>query len=352
MRLFKFIIKLLLIIFSSVAVLAVVALVFFTANAYRPDDIESVNPGNGSEILNVGDTITVMTYNIGYGSMGQNAYLFMNNGISSTTTDQTTIERNLDGIAQEMSVNPVDIYLLQEVDTNSSRSFNINQLSYFEESLEIGSSFAYNLNCIFVPYPIPFIGHVESGISILTDFIVNEAYRISLPTSSSWPLSTCSPKQCLLVNRIPVDNSDKELIIINLQFDSYGDSYEKYEQFYQLKEVIAQEYLKGNYIIAGGDFSYLFPNTEQSSSGADNYWNPSSLTENDLPADFQYVTDTSVASYRLLHSQGDSDLVDAQYYVVDGFIVSSNLLVESVKTLATDFEYSDHQPVIMSVTLK
>ena len=39
-------------------------------------------------------------------------------------------------------------------------------------------------------------------------------------------------------------------------------------------------------------------------------------------------------------------------YVIDGYIVSDNLQVEQVNVVDTDFEYTDHQPVSLRVTLQ
>ena len=43
---------------------------------------------------------------------------------------------------------------------------------------------------------------------------------------------------------------------------------------------------------------------------------------------------------------------DSQVYVIDGYIVSDNLQVEQVNVVDTDFEYTDHQPVSLRVTLQ
>ena len=42
----------------------------------------------------------------------------------------------------------------------------------------------------------------------------------------------------------------------------------------------------------------------------------------------------------------------SQVYVLDGFIVSENVNVESVDVLNVDFANTDHQPVRMTVRLK
>ncbi|MFR5029040.1 MAG: hypothetical protein ACLTDF_09965 [Coprococcus sp.] len=41
-----------------------------------------------------------------------------------------------------------------------------------------------------------------------------------------------------------------------------------------------------------------------------------------------------------------------QYYVIDGFIVSSNLQINSTETIDLDFKNSDHNPIRLDVALK
>ena len=47
-----------------------------------------------------------------------------------------------------------------------------------------------------------------------------------------------------------------------------------------------------------------------------------------------------------------ADPDDFQYYVIDGFIVSGNVSVERLETLDQGFVSSDHNPVLLQVTLK
>jgi len=41
-----------------------------------------------------------------------------------------------------------------------------------------------------------------------------------------------------------------------------------------------------------------------------------------------------------------------QTTIIDFYVISPNVEVESIHTVATAFNFSDHQPVVMKVTLK
>ena len=72
-----------------------------------------------------------------------------------------------------------------------------------------------------------------------------------------------------------------------------------------------------------------------------------------LPEGWSYAYDLSVPSCRLLNQPYDpADAEDTQHYVIDGFILSPNVTLESVETLDEGFTASDHNPVLLRVTLK
>ncbi|MBQ9304818.1 MAG: endonuclease, partial [Butyrivibrio sp.] len=84
-------------------------------------------------------------------------------------------------------------------------------------------------------------------------------------------------------------------------------------------------------------------------------WEAGVIDVSDFGVDFQFLTDVSNPTCRSL----DRVYADAQdkspnafqYYVIDGFIVSSNVEVQSLRTHNTVFQYSDHNPVSMDVIL-
>ena len=78
---------------------------------------------------------------------------------------------------------------------------------------------------------------------------------MSLPCPFSYPIRLANLKRCLLVNRIPIEGSDKELVVINLHLEAYDDGAGKEAQTRMLAQLLREETEKGNYVIAGGDFN-------------------------------------------------------------------------------------------------
>ena len=57
-------------------------------------------------------------------------------------------------------------------------------------------------------------------------------------------------------------------------------------------------------------------------------------------------------SCRLLNHPYDPNPAGNQFYVIDGFILSPNVRLDRVETMDHQFQYTDHNPVIIEVTLE
>lgn len=69
--------------------------------------------------------------------------------------------------------------------------------------------------------------------------------------------------------------------------------------------------------------------------------------------EWQFLMDEATPSCRSLDQPNkDADKAGFRYYLIDGFIVSGNLRVDAVETQDLDFAVSDHNPVLLQVTLQ
>ncbi len=329
-----------------------------TLTEYRPADVEAVAPqGKADRAFAPGDTLTAVIWNVGYGALGDNADFFMDGGSSVYTADAGRVQSNLAGIADRLSALDPDLILLQEVDADSARSSRIDERAVISESLagRTGvsrvSAFANNFKA-FVPYPLPPIGKVDSGLYTLSAAPVREASRVSLPVPFKWPIRTVNLKRCLLVTRIPLEGTDRELVAVNLHLEAYDDGEGKTAQTKQLADFLKAEAEKGNYVIAGGDFNQVFSNVDTRAYPAFNTdWQPGRI-EAEAFGGFRLLMDSRVPTCRSLRTPYAGVSHEAfQFYMIDGFIVSANVRVDQLETLQTDFVFSDHNPVRLTVTL-
>ena len=344
--------EILLYIILTVLAAGVLLAVFLTVSEYRPADVESV-PVTGTPAdrqIPSDQEITLISWNLGYGALGKDADFVMDGGGNAPAADKALVEANLAGIADTLKKEEADFWLLQEAESDSARSFHTDFRTRFALAQ---NAFALNYSCPFVPFPWPPFGKINSGLITASSFDVEEAERISLPCPFSWPLRTANLKRCLLASYLPVEGTDRKLVLINLHLEAYDSGEGKIAQTRQLREFMQSEYEKGNYVIAAGDFNEIFPGTEAiyPNEHPEN-WMPGTLEENSIPEGFSYVYDAAVPTCRLLNQPyNPSDTANTQYYVIDGMVVSPNVKVESVETLDCAFTYSDHNPVKVTLSL-
>ncbi len=363
--------------FKILTILIVVVLIFLAGFIttlwifeYRPAEVTALeivdNYQNVEDYyIDTSENLTVLTFNIGYASLSETEDFAMDGGNKGRMDSKAEVEANIIGITDILKNNPANIYLLQEVDVDSNRSYNINQLIHFQDALGKSSVLAYNYRCIFVPFPLSFtqmMGKVNSGIVTFSDYYADTAERHQLPGSFAWPLRLANLKRAMLITRYPIKDSDKYLVVINVHLSAYDDGTMRLEEMEALKTIMKLEYDLGNYVLVGGDFNQTFPQaiTQIDEFNYEYYYELKDAKlweaypmENEwfIDNDFTFGVDITTPTCRLLNQAYDSENTENnQYYVIDGFIVSNNLVINTVITLNENFVYSDHNPVLINLT--
>ena len=91
---------------------------------------------------------------------------------------------------------------------------------------------------------------------------------------------------------IDLEGTDAQLVLVNLHLEAYDDGEGKAAQTAALTSFLEQEYAKGNYVIAGGDFNQTFPGgLDKYPIKNDDLWTPGMLDDSMLPEDVTFQTD-------------------------------------------------------------
>lgn len=342
------------IVLLAVVILAGGLIGYLTITEFRPASVQDAaqTAGQTSATLRAGESIRVLTFNTGYAGLDKSQDFFMDGGSGvSPTGGRAKVEENLAGILAAIQEANAQIVLLQEVDQSSARTNRIDETAYYQQNTGLNAAYAVNYQCGFVPFPLPPIGAVKSGVLTLSAYQPAQAQRQSLPVPFKWPIRVANLKRCLLVERIPVADSGRELVLINLHLEAYDDGEGKAAQTRQLLDFIHQEYEKGNYVIAGGDFNQTFEGVQRFGGSWEGKWTPGVFTEDELPQGVRLVYDPSLPTCRSLDQAYTGDRDNHVFYLIDGFLVTDNVQVEDVHTVDLDFAYSDHNPILMQVTL-
>lgn len=337
-----------------------ILLVFITITEYRPEAQEPAEViGEAAltkETVALAKPIDIISWNIGYCGLGAAQDFFMDGGTMVRPSNKKEVEENLAGVIETLKRYPSDFYFIQEMDKSSKRSYYIDQTAALAEALGTALAYTYNFKASYVPYPIPPIGKVSSGVGLFTRYPFTDAYRFGLPVPFKWPVSTVNLKRCMLITRFPLE-SGRELITAVLHLEAYDDGEGKIAQTNALIDFIHAEYQAGNYVIAGGDFNQTFPGTQVRYPLYDEFWMPGAISGDSLPVGWQFAVDDRTPSCRLNNAPYTPALTDENirnkwpHYVIDGFIVSPNISIVSVETLDESFRYADHNPVKLRVML-
>lgn len=343
---------------AALIAFAVLGLCYLTIREFRPKDKMDV-PGvfplesSVSEVsLEKGKDLRLVTWNIGYGALGSKADFFLDGGSSVFTATKKEVEWNMENIAASLKdLNP-DIFFLQEIDSDSTRSHKVDEQLVMRQAFpSYYSSFAANYKVDFIPYPMPPLGKVNAGIMTLSRYGLSSGERIQLPCPFKWPVKTINLKRCLLVNRIPVSGTNSALVLVNLHLEAYDSGEGKIAQTKMLKDFLEAEVSKGNYVIAGGDFNQTFSGTKVPFV-LDGMWKPGLIDESEFSTDLAFIMDSDVPSCRSLDkAYAGQSREDFQFYNLDGFIISKNITIKSAGIHDYDFTWTDHNPLVVDFVL-
>lgn len=321
---------------------------------FQPAPTEEVKPLGDAAQSQAGDTLTLITWNIGFGAQGAASDFFYDGG-KTVRMPQETVEGYWEGIAQTFSAwaGEVDVLLLQEVDRDSRRSYHQDQVAALADLLPgYRGAFAPNYDVKFIP--IPFLdpmGKVYGGLCSWSRVQPQESVRHSFEGNYDWPTHLFFLDRCFLVQRFALDSSEAQLVVINTHNSAYDDGSLKARQMEQLAKVLEAEYAQGNYVIVGGDWNQFFPGFEgiagfQTDTLPDRYFVPE-----DYPSSgWRWAYDPSVATNRSLSAPYDA--ATSRRGIIDYFLLSPNVELLSVTGIDQDFALSDHQPVRVQVRLR
>ena len=280
----------------------------------------------------------------------------MDGGTESWAWSEERLTENLNHIADFLK-GQADFCLVQEVDIDSTRSYHVDEREPLCDAREGDSYvFAQNYDSPFLMYPLtqPH-GASRSGLLTFSPVTITSANRVELPVETG-VMKLLDLDRCYSVSRIPTNDS-KELILYNLHLSAYtSDGTIATQQLKLLLADMQAEYEAGNWCVAGGDFNkdllgdsaYYFGEADQAYSWAQ------PIPEGTFDSyDISLVAPLDESAPVPSCRNADSAYHEGQYVLtVDGFLVSKNVTVENAAVVDTGFQWSDHNPVIMTFTLR
>lgn len=357
----KIILKTILVVILIVVVAAVGYFAYIMIDYSRlKDNLELTPKGTAVDsAVKKGQTYMIVTQNLGFGAYVQDYTFFMDGGTESWARSEESVKECIDNGATEVKKFAPDFVLFQEVDIDSTRSYHINQCDLLlQHFTDCSYTEAVNYHSAFLMYPFtqPH-GASNSEIVTFSRYTITSGLRRSLPISTGFS-KFLDLDRCYSKSRVAVDNG-KELVLYNVHLSAYGGSDEIREgQMRMLFGDMKDEYDKGNYCVCGGDFNHDF------TGDSTQKLNPGTGTTDfgwaqPFPADIlaeytgisrctDYVNEKLTPTCR----NCDEPYKEGNFtIIVDGFLVSANVICVRVENDYTAFTYSDHCPVAMKFRL-
>jgi endonuclease/exonuclease/phosphatase family metal-dependent hydrolase len=339
---------------AGLFLLAFIGLVIFlSVTRYRPAPVEQVEiKGNQGRPVRDNQVFTFFSWNIGYAGLGREMDFFYEGG-KRVKPEHGEFQKYLNGILEMIRAHDsIDFIFIQEADIHSKRSY------YTDESEEIAGvlkdhcfAFARNYDCRYVPVPVfGAMGRVVSGIISFSHYRPDSVTRFDFGTQFSWPQRLVFLNRCFMAMRFRLE-CGKELIVVNTHnsvFDEKGDLRKK--ELEKLNDFMSDEYEKGNFVIAGGDWNQNPRGfTSRNIKTGDKVKEIALTFADDIFKGWQFAFDPGQSTNRDVDMHYRKGIT--QTTIIDFYVVSPNIKVESVKTISSGFENSDHQPVIMKVKI-
>jgi endonuclease/exonuclease/phosphatase family metal-dependent hydrolase len=349
----NYVIRIMIWLIVALIVITGAVLTYFTVTEYKPPLREPLKV-MGHARKEIKDTLTFLTWNIGYAGLGREMDFFYEGGTQVRPSPKDA-RRYLEGIIDLLMKNDsVDFVLLQEVDRRARRSYDTDQVGEIQAHLSSFTSvYAYNYVSKFVPLPLrnP-MGGVKSGLMLLSRYEPQQAVRYNLQSRYPWPKRLFLLDRCFILTRYPMADGH-DLVVINTHNSAFEDAaLLRQKELVIIKETLEEEYTHGNYVIIGGDWNQnpLPYDQNQITSGDQVKAIMPGIPGDFLPEGWTWAYDPSLPTNRDVdkpYSEGASPTT-----IIDFYVLSPNITLLNVHTLATRFAFSDHQPVLMRITLR
>ena len=341
----------------------IVVLAHGTFTDYQPEPVIGLEADQSSSVTVIEDSVISFTiWNVGYGGLGAESDFFYHSGNmylaagQMVRTPKAYVEKNIQASVDFVKNTRSDFFLFQEIDIKSKRNYFINHYEAVGQALpDFSACFATNYKSQRVPIPLlqPWkaYGETLSGLGSYSRFQPSEAIRYQLPGEFSWPVRIFQLDRCLLLQRFPT-YKNKELVVLNIHHSAYdSDGALKMQQMSFLKDMVLEEYEKGNYVIVGGDWNLCPPYFAFDSfrPGDTQGFTQINIAPDYLPEDWRWVYDPTRPTNRKTTKPYKKD--QSFVTIIDFFLISPNVRVRNVRSIQQDFQFSDHQPVWMEVEL-
>jgi len=326
------------VIYTGVLLVGLIVAWFLANRLHRPSVGKLAVQKTGA-LSAAGKEITVTTWNIGFAGLGAEADLFIDGGHSLRALSRDDIETAACAIADVLSGFQSDMVLLQEDAQGGFMTRGVDVHNAITKRLA-GYAWCFwpDFSTMFTPKAFNFY----HGIATFSKLQPSLSTALTLPQDPLYYFGFLKKYYGGIVQKYPVAGQGA-WVVINIHLSAFDDA-ARHRQLTALFEYAEAEFKAGNYVVIGGDWNMRLAKTEFPHDAANrDACKIYDLPQTALPQGWSRAVDSTVPSVRTINAPYKRDATFTS--IIDGFVVSPNLRLETVKTHDLQFEHTDHHPV-------
>ncbi len=317
-------------------------IVVYTNRTARPITGEVLSPPNPEALPDASETLSVLTWNIGYAGLGRKADFFVDNGRSLRALSAMEINQAANGIADWLAARSSDVICLQENAHAGFLTRGVPLRSIIEMALPRRQNlFWSDMKSVWVPRML----RLDHGMSVHAGVNLQGCRAQTLPPDDTYHLGLLKKHYGIVVSRFAISETGREWVVFNIHLSAFdAEGHARLSQLTELMDLAQLEYANGNCVVMAGDWNMRLVPTDfgHQTDKKSLFW-VTDFPKETLPEGWRVVFDDRTPTVRTLNAP----YLSGQNYttIVDGFVISPNVELKQVSTSDLGFELADHHPV-------
>jgi endonuclease/exonuclease/phosphatase family metal-dependent hydrolase len=288
-----------------------------------------------------GDVLAVTTWNVGYAGLGAGSDFVIDGGVHWFPPSRRAVRDNAGAIARWLAEHPSDVVFLQELASAGPPNYWVDLKRRVDQALTGEDALFYaDLTSKVQVFPLA----VHHGLGVYARHPLGAGELFRLPNDGDISSGLMVKNYAAVLARL-ASTTGRDWSLINFHLAAFDEGGRlRRRQLAHVFELARAEYAAGRCVVIGGDWNMRlapteFPNTTEAKHIA---W-LTSLEADAAPPGWRVVADPAVATVRTnyqAYAPGENYTA-----VIDGFAVSPNVDVRSVRADDLQFRNTDHHPV-------
>lgn len=315
-----------------------------TTGAPASPDTDLSFTASDSAAWSGGESMTVVTWNLGYGGLGRDSDFFADGGKRYLPPSRSAVVANRDAIAAWLGASGADVVLTQETARASVVNWWVEVKGAVDAALPgHGQAFYADFRTRLLPPPL----RIRNGLATYGQSGLAGAELWPLPSDGDPYDGALRRRYAALATR--VNGPGGCWTVVNLHTAAFDEGAALRRR--QIEAVLAraaEESAAGRRVIIGGDWNLRLVETgfAHTTRAEDLFW-VHDFPDGLLPAGWRIAADPRTPTVRTnerAYRPGENYTA-----VIDGFLVGPGVTVDAVEGIDLGFRSSDHQPVRLMV---